>query len=44
MFLLKKLNGTEGCSTPMGDAGQLRPHRSERDEEAQRPPHGKRAS
>jgi len=28
----------------MGAAGQLRPHRRECTEEAQRPPHGKRAT
>ena len=40
----KKLIGTEGCSTPVGDAGRLRPHRSDSDEEAQLTPQGKRAS
>ncbi|KMM36910.1 hypothetical protein AB986_13430 [Alkalihalobacillus macyae] len=34
----------EGGSTPVGLAGQVRPHRSVSDEEAHRPPHGKRAS
>jgi len=34
----------EGCSTPVGDAGRLRPRRSDRDEEAQLTPLGKRAS
>jgi hypothetical protein len=38
------LIGTEGCSTPMGYAGNLRLHRNERDEEAQVSPHGKRAN
>jgi len=31
---MNKLIGTEGCSTPMGYAGRLRPHRNVRDEEA----------
>jgi len=39
---MKKLIGTEGCSTPMGLAGRLRPRRLS--EEAQVSPHGKRAS
>jgi len=38
---MNKLIGTEGCSTPMGDAGSLRPRRNE---EAQVTPHGKRTS
>ena len=29
-FYFKKLNGTQGCSTPMRNAGQLRPHRRDR--------------
>jgi len=33
--------GTEGCSTPVGIAGRLRPRRSDSDEEAQLTPHGK---
>jgi len=37
------LIGTEGGSTPVGDAGRLRPRRSVCDEEAQLTPHGKRA-
>ncbi|PEJ59191.1 hypothetical protein CN692_06850 [Bacillus sp. AFS002410] len=41
-FILKKLIGTKGCSTPMGNAGRLRPRR--RAEEAQVSPHGKRES
>jgi len=32
------------CETPVGEAGQVRPRRSDSDEEAQRPPHGKRVS
>jgi len=36
--------GTEGCSTPVGNAGRLRPRRSVCDEEAQLTPLGKRAS
>jgi hypothetical protein len=32
------------CETPVGAAGQVRPRRSDSDEEAHRPPHGKRAS
>ncbi len=43
-LIYNKLNGTKGCSTPVGDAGRLRPRRNERDEEAQVSPHGKRAS
>ncbi len=31
------------CSTPAGAAGLVRPHRSVSDEEAHRPPRGKRA-
>jgi len=34
----------EGCSTPEGGAGRLRPHRSDSDEEAQLTPLGKRAA
>jgi len=34
--------GTEGCSTPVGVAGRLRPRR--RAEEAQLTPHGKRVA
>jgi len=32
------------CETPVGEVGQVRPRRSVSDEEAQRPPHGKRAT
>jgi len=39
---MNKLIGMEGCSTPMGLAGRMRPHRLA--EEAQVSPHGKRAS
>ncbi len=38
------LIGAEGCSTPAGLAGQVRPRRSVSDEEAHRTPRGKRAS
>ena len=37
------LIGAEGCSTPAGKAGKVRPHRA-KPEEAHRPPRGKRAS
>jgi hypothetical protein len=40
--MLSKLIGAEGCSTPAGIAGQVRPRR--RAEEAHRQPRGKRAS
>jgi len=32
------------CETPVGEAGQARPRRIDSDEEAHRPPHGKRAT
>ncbi|PEJ58610.1 hypothetical protein CN692_10095 [Bacillus sp. AFS002410] len=32
LFILKKLIGTEGFLTPMGNAGRLRPHRRHADE------------
>nr|WP_199232684.1 hypothetical protein [Mesobacillus foraminis] len=34
--------GVEGVKTPAGSAGQVRPRRSISDEEAYRPPRGKR--
>jgi hypothetical protein len=37
------LIGTEGSSTPAGNAGQVRPHRA-KPEEAHRQPRGKRAA
>jgi hypothetical protein len=39
-----KMIGAEGAKTPVGEAGQVRPRRSDSDEEAHRPPQGKRAS
>ena len=39
-----KLIGAEGAKTPVGTAGQVRPRRSDSDEEAHRPPHGKRVT
>jgi hypothetical protein len=39
-----KVDWNGRCETPMGAAGQVRPRRSDSDEEAHRPPHGKRAS
>jgi hypothetical protein len=38
------LIGVEGAKTPVGVAGQVRPRRSVSDEEAHRPPHGKRSA
>ncbi|RJS58971.1 hypothetical protein CJ483_01935 [Bacillus sp. PK3_68] len=35
--------GMEGAKTPAGSAGQVRPRRRFRDEEAHRPPRGKRS-
>ncbi|TYS84946.1 hypothetical protein FZC88_22390 [Rossellomorea aquimaris] len=40
--MLRKLIGVEGCPTPAGIAGQVRPRR--RAEKAHRQPRGKRAS
>jgi len=34
----------KGAQAPVGDAGRLRPRRSDSDEEAQASPQGKRAS
>ncbi|PEL12529.1 hypothetical protein CN601_07780 [Bacillus sp. AFS017336] len=42
LFLLKLLIRTEGFSTPLGDAGRLRPRRLA--EEAKVSPYGKRES
>jgi hypothetical protein len=43
-MLIMKLIGVEGAKTPVGAAGQVRPRRSDSDEEAHRTPHGKRAT
>jgi hypothetical protein len=39
-----KVDWNGRCETPMGAVGQVRPRRSDSDEEAHRPPHGKRAT
>jgi len=40
---LRKIVDWSGrCETPVGIVGQVRPRRSDSDEEAHRPPHGKR--
>jgi len=49
MILIKqnvdnKVDWSGRCETPVGIAGQVRPRRSVSDEEAHRPPHGKRVS
>jgi len=40
----KEVDWNGRCETPVGAAGQVRPRRSDSDEEAHRPPHGKRAT
>ncbi len=41
-YLFKEIDWSERCETPMGVVGRVRPRRLA--EEAQLPPHGKRAS
>ena len=40
----KEVDWSGRCKTPVGASGQVKPRRSDSDEEAHRPPHGKRAS
>jgi hypothetical protein len=40
----KEFDWNGRCETPVGAAGQVRPRRSDSDEEAHRPPQGKGAS
>jgi len=44
IYIYKLLIGVEGAKTPAGAAGQVRPRRSFSDEEAHRPPRGKRSA